>query len=101
MLAANTIVAAAQVDAPGVLACADLDEDAAFCSVRLAWPRGLRAVLVMFDRLGGEVGRRDLGPGSRVAVFLCRGQFLSFRLFLRLYNGNALRGKSLITRILP
>ena len=63
-LAPNTIVAAARMDAPGVVARADLDEDAAFCSVRLAWPRGVRALLVMFDRAGKEVGRRDLGPGS-------------------------------------
>jgi len=60
----NTIVAAARIDAPGVLARADLDEDAAFCSVRLAWPRGVRALLVMFDRTGKEVGRRDLGLGN-------------------------------------
>ena len=60
----GTIVAAAELDLPGVLARADLDEDAAFCWVRWAWPRGALATLVAFDGNGREVGRKDLGAGT-------------------------------------
>ena len=51
---------------PGVVARADFDEDAAFCSARLAWPRTSRATLVAFDGAGKEVGRRR--PGRRHAA---------------------------------
>jgi hypothetical protein len=60
----GTIVAAVEVGSPGLVARADLDEDAAFCWVRWAWPRGGRAALVAFDAAGQEVGRQDLGPGT-------------------------------------
>ena len=63
-LPAGTMVAAVEVGQPGLVACADLDEDAAYCWVRCAWPRGGRATLVAFDSDGKEVGRNELGPGT-------------------------------------
>ncbi len=64
----TALVAAADMALPGIVARADLDDDAAFCSVRMAWPRGSLAMLVAFDAAGKEVGRRDLGPGSAAFV---------------------------------
>ena len=61
---AGTMVAAVEVGQPGVVACADFDEDAAYCLVRCAWPRGGRMTLVAFDGDGKEVARRELGPGT-------------------------------------
>jgi hypothetical protein len=63
-LAPGTLVGAAQLGEPGVVARADLDEDAAFCRVRLAWPRTSRVTLVAFDRAGREVRRLELQGGS-------------------------------------
>ena len=63
-LGPGTIVAAAQLGRPGIVARADFDEDAAFCRVRLAWPRVSRATLVAFDRAGREVRRLDLAGGT-------------------------------------
>jgi hypothetical protein len=63
-LAPDTMVAAADLGPPGVVARADLDQDAAFCRVRMAWPRTVHVTLVAFDGAGGEVRRLDLGGGS-------------------------------------
>ncbi len=67
-LPSNALVAAADMALPGIVARADFDDDAAVCSVRMAWPRGSLAVLFAFDAAGNEVGRRDLGPGSAAFV---------------------------------
>ena len=71
-LAAGTMVGAAEIGQPGVVARADLDEDAAFCRVRIAWPRGARVTLVAFDGAGEEVRRLELaaGTGSHQTVML-------------------------------
>ena len=71
-LAAGTMVGAAEIGQPGVVARADLDEDAAFCRVRIAWPRGARVTLVAFDGAGEEVRRVELaaGTGSHQTVML-------------------------------
>lgn len=63
-----TVVSAAEIVQPGIVARADLDEDAAFCSVRVAWPRGALLTLVAFDGSGNEVARRELGTGSAAFV---------------------------------
>jgi len=60
----DTVVAAAELGLPGVVARADLDEDAAFCRVRMAWPRAVNATLVAFDGAGTVVRRLELGGGS-------------------------------------
>ncbi len=59
-----TVVASVAMGEPGVIARADFDEDAALCSIRLAWPRGALVTLVMFDEAGKEVGRRDVGTST-------------------------------------
>ena len=59
-----TIVASVAMGEPGLVARADFDEDAAVCSIRLAWPRAGRVTLVMFDDEGEEVGRRELGTAT-------------------------------------
>ena len=71
-LEAGTMVAAAEIGQPGVVARADFDEDAAFCRVRLAWPRGAGVTLVAFDGAGQEVRRVELasGTGSHQTVML-------------------------------
>lgn len=71
------VVAALEMGEPGVIARADFDEDAAVCSIRLAWPRAARVALVMFDDEGEEVGRRDLGtatsPNFQTFLFGAKG----------------------------
>ena len=59
-----TVVASVAMDEPGVIARADFDEDAALCSIRLAWPRAALVTLVLFDDDGEEVGRRELGTAT-------------------------------------
>jgi hypothetical protein len=63
-LAPATIVASVAMGEPGVLARADFDEDAALCSIRLAWPRAALVTIVLFDGAGEEVGRKELGASS-------------------------------------
>ena len=60
----DTLVAAAELGLPGVVARADLEEDAAFCRVRMAWPRAVNVTLVALDGAGTEVRRLELGGGS-------------------------------------
>ena len=89
-LAPATVVAAAEPGAPGVLARADLDEDAAFCSVTMAWPRALRVTLVAFDGAGKRVAREELGGGSeahRTTMLHAQGPIR--RLELRTYLPSA------------
>ena len=72
-----TIVASVAMGQPGPVARADFDEDAALCSIRLAWPRAARVTLVMFDDEGEEVGRRELGtattPNFQTFLFGAKG----------------------------
>jgi hypothetical protein len=80
----GTMVAAVEVGLPGVVACADFDEDAAYCLLRCAWPRGGRMTLVAFDADGKEVARRELGPGTDShQLVLLAGQGPMRRLELR------------------
>jgi hypothetical protein len=61
----GTLVATAAARSAGPIFRCELDEDAAFCWVRLAWSRGsYRLVLVAFDGLGAVVGTQELPPGS-------------------------------------
>jgi hypothetical protein len=95
-LSPGTMVAATELVLPGVLAQADFDEDAAFCWVRLAWPRGGRATLVAFDGAGKEVGRKDLGAGTDShQVVMLAGQGPIRRLELR-----AVAGQHMYTHVL-
>ena len=72
-----TIVASVAMGQPGPVARADFDEDAAVCSIRLAWPRAARVTLVMFDDDDEEVGRRELGtattPNFQTFLFGAKG----------------------------
>jgi hypothetical protein len=59
-LADPTTVAVAELGQPGVVARADFDEAAVLCSVRIGAPRATRVTVVLFDRIGKEVGRQEL-----------------------------------------
>ena len=61
-----TTVAAAEPGQPGVVARAHFDEDAALCSVRIASPRATRVTVVLFDRIGKEIGRQELAVAAGV-----------------------------------
>ena len=76
-----TIVASVAMGEPGPIARADFDEDAALCSIRLAWPRAGRVTLVLFDDEGEEIGRRELGtattPNFQTLLFGAKGPIRS------------------------
>jgi hypothetical protein len=67
-LPAGTVVAGTEMVQPGVVARADLVEDASVCVVRAAWPRGVTSTVVALDDAGREVGRRELGSGTGAFV---------------------------------
>ena len=87
------IVASIEMGQPGVIALADFDEDAALCSIRLAWPRAARVTLVMFDDEDKEVGRRDLGtatsPNFKTFVFGAGGPIRRLEVRAALPSGAA------------
>ena len=92
-LAPLAIVASVEMGQPGVIALADFDEDAALCSIRLAWPRAARVTLVMFDDEDKEVGRRDLGtatsPNFKTFVFGAGGPIRRLEVRAALPSGAA------------
>lgn len=89
----STLVASAELGEPGVVARADFDEDAAVCSIRLAWPRAARVTLVLFDDEGEEVGRRDLGtattPNFQSFLFGAKGPIRSLEVRAAMPTGAA------------
>jgi hypothetical protein len=87
---AGTMVAAAEIGTPGVVARVDFEEDAAFVRASLAWPPGARVTLVAFDGDGAEVARRELGAGTggyQGAMFGAKGRIR--RLEIRAYSAVA------------
>lgn len=88
-----TVVASIAMGEPGPIARADFDEDAAVCSIRLAWPRAGVVTLVMFDDEGEEVGRRELGtattPNFQTLLFAAKGPIRSFEVRAAMPTGAA------------